>query len=199
MPLKKSIRMKKPAARASKPRARGRKATAAKWWTDTPVIAGAVTFVVAGAVMVAAYQSSTPGDLSAIKTRPVATVARTDVAATPVTFSDALDAAPAVSTAPVAPKPPATTITGCLQRSDDSFRLKDADGASTPKARSWKSGFLKKGTAPIAVIDPAKRLNLSGFVGQRVSVTGTLIDREMHVRSLQRVAASCSDPAKVRI
>jgi len=86
----------------------------------------------------------------------------------------------------------AVTITGCLERNAETFRLKDTAGASAPKARSWKSGFLKKGSATIAVIDAGNRVKLTTHVGQRVSVTGTLVDREMQVRSLQRVATSCS-------
>src|SRR5437016_369288 len=82
----------------------------------------------------------------------------------------------------------AVTITGCLERNAEAFRLKDTAGASAPKARSWKSGFLKKGSATVAVIDAGNRVKLPTHVGQRVSVTGTLVDREMQVRSLQRVA-----------
>ena len=89
------------------------------------------------------------------------------------------------------------TITGCLEQSDDSFRLKDTTGAAAPKSRSWKSGFLKKGSAPIDVVDASHRLNLKTHVGRRVSVTGTLVDHELQVRSLQRVAASCSATPKV--
>jgi hypothetical protein len=85
-----------------------------------------------------------------------------------------------------------TTLTGCLERDSEAFRLKDTSGTSAPKARSWKSGFLKKGPAPVAIVDPAKALRLPAHVGERVSVTGTMVDREMRVRSLRRVAASCS-------
>ena len=84
------------------------------------------------------------------------------------------------------------TITGCLERNAETFRLKDTAGEAAPKARSWKSGFLRKGSASIAIVDAANRVKLPSHVGQRVSVTGTLVDREMRVRSLQRVAASCS-------
>ena len=84
------------------------------------------------------------------------------------------------------------TITGCLERNDETFRLKDTTGADSPKSRTWKSGFLKKGQATIKVVDQTNRLNLPNHVGQRVSVTGVLVDREMQVRSLQRVAASCN-------
>lgn len=86
----------------------------------------------------------------------------------------------------------AVTITGCLERDADTFRLKDTAGESAPKARSWKSGFLKKGHSSVEVIDATNRVKLPAHVGQRVSVTGTLVDREMQVRSLQRVASSCS-------
>jgi hypothetical protein len=84
------------------------------------------------------------------------------------------------------------TITGCLERDSDSFRLKDTTGQNAPKARSWKSGFLKKGSASVDVVDAANKVKLPTHVGQRVSVTGMLVDREMQVRSLQRVATSCA-------
>jgi hypothetical protein len=86
----------------------------------------------------------------------------------------------------------AVTITGCLERDANSFRLRDTAGEGAPKSRSWKSAFLKKGSSPVAVVDASNRAKLPTHVGQRVSVTGTLVDREMQVRSLQRVAASCS-------
>jgi hypothetical protein len=85
----------------------------------------------------------------------------------------------------------AVTITGCLENAHDAFRLKDTSGADAPKARSWKSGFLKKSTPSIEVVDAANRLQLPAHVGQRVSVTGVLVDREMKARSLKRIAASC--------
>jgi hypothetical protein len=91
-----------------------------------------------------------------------------------------------------APKSAPVTITGCLERDAESFKLKDTAGENAPKARSWRSGFLKKGRSSVEVIDAANRVKLPAHVGQRVSVTGTLVDREMQVRSLQRVAASCS-------
>jgi len=84
------------------------------------------------------------------------------------------------------------TITGCLERDAESYRLKDTTGDGAPKARSWKSGFLKKGSATVDVVDAAKNTKLPSHVGERVSVTGVLNGREMQVRSLQRVSASCS-------
>jgi hypothetical protein len=85
------------------------------------------------------------------------------------------------------------TISGCLERDDETFRLKDTSGVDAPRSRSWKSAFLKKGAAPVEVVDASKRLKLTNHVGQRISVTGTLNDGEMQVRSLRRIAASCKN------
>ena len=90
-------------------------------------------------------------------------------------------------------KPAPVTITGCLERDDETFRLKDTSGADAPRSRNWKSAFLKKGSAPVEVMDASKRLKLTNHVGQRVSVTGTLSDGEMQIRSLRRIAASCKN------
>jgi hypothetical protein len=83
------------------------------------------------------------------------------------------------------------TITGCLERRDDGFRLTDTDGSDAPKARSWKSGFLKKDSASLEVVDAGNRVKLPSHVGRRVSVTGLLDDRELQVRSLRRIAPAC--------
>ena len=90
------------------------------------------------------------------------------------------------------------TITGCLEQNDDTFRLKDTTGTSAPKSRSWKTGFLKKGSASIQVVDASHRLKLTDHVGKRVSVTGVLVDREMRARSVQRVAPSCTADSKIK-
>jgi hypothetical protein len=86
---------------------------------------------------------------------------------------------------------PLVTVTGCLEADDETFRLKDTTGADVPTGRSWKTGFLKKRSASIEVVDAANRMRLTNHVGQRVTLTGTLVDREMQVRSLQRLAESC--------
>jgi hypothetical protein len=119
---------------------------------------------------------------------PVAPLADTDMA-TPA-LPEAVTAA-AVKPAPV-------TITGCLERDEETFQLKDTAGAAAPKSRSWKTGFLKKRPASIEVVDATKRLKLTNYVGQRVRVTGVLVKREMQGRSLQRVAGSCTDGAKTK-
>jgi len=139
-----------------------------------------------------------------------ATVARTD-------DTETTDRRTEMATLPVAPPSPSTspapavepvsdakvarvTIEGCLERDDDTFRLTDTTGTNAPTARSWKSGFLKKRPAAIEVRDAVKRVNLASHVGQRVSVTGTLVDRQMRVGSLQPISLSCSTyNSKVKI
>src|SRR5687768_10712820 len=65
-----------------------------------------------------------------------------------------------------------TTVTGCLELRDDGmFQLKDTEGEHAPKARSWKSGFVKKGSAKIDVFDAGNRLKLGTHVGNRVSIS----------------------------
>ena len=82
------------------------------------------------------------------------------------------------------------TISGCLATSDDTFWLRDTTGADAPKARSWKSGFLKKRPSSIELVDGVTTRRLAAHVGQRIETTGLLLDREMRVKSL-RVLGSC--------
>jgi hypothetical protein len=88
-------------------------------------------------------------------------------------------------------KTAAVTVTGCLELDDDTYRLKGASGDGAPKARSWKTGFLRKKPATIDITDTANRLALSSHVGHLITLTGTLVDREMRAHALQRVASSC--------
>ena len=83
------------------------------------------------------------------------------------------------------------TISGCLERDDDVYRLKNTEGSNAPKARSWKSGFLKKGSSKLEVIDASNRLRLQNHVGHRVSITGTVYEREMLANSVRHVSDSC--------
>jgi hypothetical protein len=127
----------------------------------------------------------------AVTARPVETAATT----LPVPKSDVAVAmaakAPRDEQASIAPS--LVTISGCLEQSDDRFRLKDTAGDEAPRERSWRSGFLRRSGSTIDVIDHADRLHLPTYVGQRVSVTGTLVDREMQVRSVAIVAESCQE------
>ena len=87
------------------------------------------------------------------------------------------------------------TITGCLERDDDTFRLNDTEGENVPRSRSWKGGFLTRRNRSVDVVDARNRLRLEDHVGARVSATGTLVDGDMQIRSLRRVSASCADEA----
>lgn len=85
----------------------------------------------------------------------------------------------------------ASTITGCVESGDGTLWLADTSGADAPKARSWKSGFFKKRSVRVELQDASRTLHLNRYVGQRVSVTGTLADRELRAQSIRRVNGSC--------
>jgi hypothetical protein len=195
MPLKRSIRMKqRPRTKVSK---HATKAARTAWWTGKPAIAATIVCASAAMFVVLIPQSPRAG---AGPKKADAAIARVDSAET-------TDRRPEMATLPVAPASPSpapavepapdtkvarVTIEGCLERADDTFRLTDTAGTSAPTSRSWKSGFLKKRPAAIEVRDSVKRVNLASHVGQRVSVTGTLVDRQMRVGSLQPISLSCS-------
>jgi hypothetical protein len=204
MPVKRSIRMKqRPRAKTSK------RAAQTTWWTEKPAIAAAVGCAIAVMIVILIPQRPHPG---MAPKKADATVARTDVTETtdrrtematlpvaPPSPSPATSPAPAVEPVSDA-KVARVTIEGCLERDDDTFRLTDTVGTNAPTSRSWKSGFLKKRPAAIEVRDSVKRVNLASHVGQRVSVTGTLVDRQMRVGSLQPISLSCSTyNSKVKI
>jgi len=202
MPVKRTIRMKqRPRAKASKRAAR------TTWWTGKPAIAAAVGCAIAVMLVILIPQKPHAG---MAPKKADATVARVD-------STETTERRPEMATLPVAPASPApsaapavepspdtkvarVTIEGCLERADDTFRLTDTTGTNAPTSRSWKSGFLKKRPAAIEVRDSVKRVNLASHVGQRVSVTGTLVDRQMRVGSLQPISLSCSTyNSKVKI
>jgi hypothetical protein len=150
--------------------------------------AAPATRLVADTTPANAREESAARKASASKTHPAGAAPATRLAAETTPSNAPDESAP---NAPV-PKSAAVTVTGCLERHDETFRLRDTTGLDAPKSRSWRSGFLKKGSASIGVVDAANRLKLTDHIGQRVSVTGVLVDREIQVRSLQRVATSCN-------
>ena len=100
---------------------------------------------------------------------------------------------------PVAPAPPSeqtaaavpATIAGCLERDENTFWLKNVSGDEAPKSRSWKSGFLRKKSPPVELVDRGGQTNrLATYVGRRIETTGALVDHEMRVKTL-RVLGSC--------
>jgi hypothetical protein len=201
MPVKRSIRMKKqPRVDKSK----RTKSTRAAWWTSKRFATGAVVCIAAAVMFIVLLRSPHGADPQHKAEMQIAReiAPPTASSAKPEAANDETYTVPPISVA-VEPraddKQARVTITGCLERSDESFRLTNTSGATAPTSRSWKSGFLKKRAATIEVVDAVKRLNLSSHVGQRVAVTGTLVDREMRVGSLQRVAPSCSSAPKMKV
>jgi hypothetical protein len=174
-------------------------------------IAAVAICVLAGAMVIGARQGSEPPRRTSrdvpLEPAPAEVVARKAPvpAPRPLPLQAPAANATAVNASTVAESPvdvpmqAPVTITGCLERTDDTFRLKDTAGTDGLKARSWKSGFLKKRAASVDVVDAANRVKLPDHVGQRVSLTGTLVDREMQVRSLQRISASCATSRKAKI
>jgi hypothetical protein len=100
----------------------------------------------------------------------------------------------APTTASAASPSSAVTVTGCLEISTDGneFRLADTEGADAPKARSWRTGFMKKRTAPVALIGIADPLALKNSIGRRVAATGVLTSRELQVSSVRVVRSYCN-------
>jgi hypothetical protein len=86
------------------------------------------------------------------------------------------------------------TITGCLEVSvdQDEFRLTDTEGINAPRSRSWRMGFLKKRSAPVALVQPPELLALHTHVGQRVAATGLLTSHDLRVSALRVVGPPCN-------
>ncbi len=159
----------------------------------TAAIGLIVVCIVGTAILIAARSSestsaasATPASTLAAAPATNAMPARTPRAATaPAARPQAGEAANAAENAePV-------TIEGCLIQSDEAFQLKNTSGDDAPKGRSWKSGFLKKSSKSIEVLDARHRMNLARHVGERVSITGMLADKELQGTSLKRLAENC--------
>ena len=195
MPFKKSAR--------SKTSTRSKKPLRSKTSTAFPsrIGAGAVLIVVgcgiAAVMLMAMRQSSQPANRGTADVQTEIVATQPKAPETTRVRPKTLAAGVTPASKPAAPMTPSVTtaapvtLAGCLERANDTFRLKDTLGADAPKSRSWRSGFLKKSSAPITLVDAPTRLNLTNHVGQRVSVTGMLEDGQMRVRSMRRIAASC--------
>jgi hypothetical protein len=81
------------------------------------------------------------------------------------------------------------TISGCLDFDGKSAWLKDTSGVDAPRTRGWRSGFLKKRSSRIALVDGPT--SAAAYDGRLVSVTGVLVDGEMRVSSLKPIAGDC--------
>jgi len=102
--------------------------------------------------------------------------------------------APAVASTTSDVSAQGTTLSGCLESTVDGaeFRLTDTDGSDAPKARSWRSGFLKKRSAPVELVEVSDPAGLRKYVGHRMVATGLLEDGKLRVRSLQAAGSSCN-------
>jgi hypothetical protein len=125
---------------------------------------------------------------------PVDIVPFNEDAAAKLPGAEAIPPPPAVSASSVGGGTAPVTITGCLEVSvtHDEFRLTDTEGVDAPRSRSWRTGFLRKRSAPVALIEPSDRMALQKNVGRRVAATGTLISHDLKVSSLRVVGPSCN-------
>jgi hypothetical protein len=204
MRTKRSTESKKTTTRAARAKTAS---VAAKRSTRTPWVAGvdglslaiAGVVIVAAGILVAAYRPASTDETSA-RVEATASARQADAFESPRTSSTTPDRsavdAPA-STARSTTWPAPLTITGCLDRDGDSYRLTDAAGVGLPKSRSWKSGFLKKNASSITVVDGDRHARLQDHLGQRVTVTGTMVNREMQIGSVRLLSESCSDKTKI--
>jgi len=203
----------KPAARAKSRASTPRRGVRRQWPIEPRTIVYGSVGIIATAALIAALQS--PGEARIAQAADTSEVARIESVRTPVSaprpaarslaepVAESLEDPPrlaaAESESTTAPTSVSTngeqewevaTISGCLEINDDAFWLKDTSGADAPQARSWKSGFLKKRSTSIELVDGATTRRLASHVGQRIETTGLLLDREMRVKSL-RVLGSC--------
>ena len=208
------------AARQEPHRVEGASAAAAATTTNTPGWAAAVPAMAlprrqpgapSGRVPPQAQTFAKKTDGSTVPARGTAAARSTDVStrgSSAIKFPserpvDTTAEKPSLAVAPTSSRPDTVvtaslanvqpvTIAGCLDQHEDGFRLKDTSGADAPTSRSWKSGFLKKRSKPIGLVDATHSLTLSSLVGRRVEATGILANGEMRARSVRPVAASCN-------
>jgi hypothetical protein len=112
---------------------------------------------------------------------------------TTLVSEESISAAPAV-VAPDPAEPGTVTITGCLEGSvnEGRFRLTDTEGVGAPRSRSWRTGFLKKRSNSVDLVDPPDPHALQTQVGQRVAATGLLANSELRMTSLRTIRARCN-------
>jgi len=209
MPVKKSIRRKKSTVRNS--------FTWTSTWTNKPVAwtrtsiarltelatsmdrsmvaAVLLTGAIVVALMLAGYRTTPPAVATAGEQPDTSIVTGDAVGAPPIVAEQsntpAVSESRLSSTTDAVATPQIVTIAGCLAQDGESFRLKDTSGSDAPRSRSWKSGFLKRSNKTIDLVDARHRLNLASHVGERVSVSGMLAERELQGASIKRLATSC--------
>ena len=160
-----------------------------------PMAIGIIVVCIVGTAMLIVARSSEPTSAETIIVPEYATVALAPIQQTPVAKAQKtslIAAKPAsAQSAGAVPGAELATIEGCLVQDANQFQLKNTSGEDAPKGRSWKSGFLHRSSKTIDVLDENHRLNLTRHVGERVTITGLLDERELQGTSLKRVAESC--------
>lgn len=189
--------VKKAAARTKKT-ARGRKPIGLTSALGPKATTMVVIVVIAGGIMIAARQQQARAkerlDAARVETIAADSTVKAKPSATPAKGTASAPAnAPSTAATSGSTSAKPITVVGCLERTDEGFRLKETSGADAPKARSWKSGFLKKASSSLDVVDTSRTLQLATHVGRRVSVTGTVDDRELLARSIRSVGACKAD------
>ena len=150
-------------------------------------VAGAsvVAFVAVGAIVLVAHQA-TPASTVTTTVKPAAV-------SQPVPEPAKKTPAPAKGKTAngkgVVHTPQIVTVTGCLEEKNDAFRLKDTDGVDAPKSRSWKTLGMTKHASTVTLVDGTKKLKLGSHVGERVSVTGALNEKELTLKSMKSVGS----------
>ena len=160
-----------------------------------PVVIGFIIVCIVGTAMLIAASSSEPTSAaSVVPDQPLVAIAPIQQPTAPEAPKPAFGSAKSASaqTAGNGAAADLATIEGCLIQADNQFRLKNTSGEDAPRGRSWKSGFLHRSAKTIDVLDQGQRLNLARHVGERVTITGILDDRELQGTSLKRVGESCS-------
>jgi hypothetical protein len=160
-----------------------------------PMAIGIIVVCIVGTAMLIVARSSEPTSAaSVVPEEPIVAIA--PIEQTPAAKAEkpsAISAKPiSAQTAGAVPGAELATIEGCLVQDADQFQLKNTSGEDAPRVRSWKSGFLHRSSKTIDILDQSQRLNLARHVGERVTITGILDDRELQGTSLKRVAESCS-------
>jgi len=152
------------------------------------VAASVVAFLAVGAIVLVAHQA-TPS-VSATPVKAATTSAGVPETTTYTTTVTATAGKPANAKTGVQ-KPEIVTITGCVEEKNDAFRLTDTGGADAPKSRNWKTLGITKHASSVTLVDSTKRMKLGSHVGERVSVTGTMVDKEMQLKSMKSISKSC--------
>jgi hypothetical protein len=118
------------------------------------------------------------------------------ILATATAFVCAAAVVSAVGPKPVAARAAAkdssVTLTGCLKAEGTRYVLTDLQGVNVPKARTWKTGYLRKTSRRYEVVS-ASGLKLREHVGHQVTVSGTADGgSQLRARTVKVVSASCS-------